>query len=166
MTHFNLSTTAEAAEVSTDILSRWLRTSVIQMRGDDVDSHSSGVPRQFSVPRIKQIAATQALTKLGITPGRAASAALSWTDNPPQNLAPGEQYAEGGTWLILDDAGARVVNVPTDATLSEAVVGRGGWAPGAAVLLDLRRLSNRIDARLGVSGQFKERVQPFETKDQ
>ena len=146
MDRYTLSRAANAAEVSTDTLARWLDNSVIRLRAGDVDSTSSGIPRQFSVQRVLQIAATQALVRIGVSPARAAGAAASWTDQPTPGLTePATLFADGGTWLLLDGDGARVVNLAPDTALADAL--RAAPA-GVSALLDLRRLHTRALARL------------------
>jgi hypothetical protein len=145
MDRFTLSRAAHAAEVSPDTLARWLDNSVIRMRGNDVDSTSSGVPRRFSIARIMQIAATQALVRLGISPARAAGAAATWTDQATPGIEPAGTFVEGGTWLLLDSDGARVTNLAADVALTDSL--RSAPA-AAAAMLDLRRLRARVLDRL------------------
>ena len=137
-----------AAECPIGVLGRWLETGVIEMRAGDVDSPHQGIPRQFSVPRVLQIAAVRALNSLGVSPLRAASASLPWTDQGTAGLAAGEVFDDGYTFLAIDDGGARVVNFPADVGLAQAIQTGAGWNPRATIFLDLRRLRERVLDRL------------------
>src|SRR5262249_34914432 len=111
-------------------------------------SGSQGIPRRFSERRILQIACTRVLHSLGVVPSRAAAAALYWTDQGAPGLAPAEVYGDGNTYLLLDETGARIVKSAADATLTQLLATGAGWQPGAAVIVDLRRLRDRVLERL------------------
>ncbi|WP_424981602.1 hypothetical protein [Maritalea sp. S77] len=140
---YSLQHAAFAAEIDKSTLSRWLDTGIIKMRGPDVDSGSSGIPRQFSRQRIVQIAIAKALANIGVSPGRGAAAALKFTEE--ENC---EIPDTGCAWLVMDDAGPRLARVDHEPKLAEVLLSPGGWAPIAAVAIDLSRIVRRVDARL------------------
>lgn len=77
---YTLGRVASAADTPTPVLSRYLEHGVIRLRHGDVDSSTLGIPRQFGLRRVLQVALTRTLNKLGVAPQRAADAALVWTD--------------------------------------------------------------------------------------
>lgn len=146
--HYTLSRVASAADTPTPVLSRYLEHGVIRLRHGDIDSSTPGIPRQFGVRRVLQVALTRTLNKLGVAPQRAADAALVWTDQGAPGVGPGEVFANGLTFLAIDDAGPRIVNVDADASAAEVMRTGAGWQPGASILIDLRRLRERVLERL------------------
>jgi hypothetical protein len=119
------------------------------MRGCDVDSNSSGVPRLFSTRRVMQVAITNELARLGIGAGRAAEAALRFTDYPPAGREPCELSTTGRTWLALLPERAEVITVDDPSSFSSDLSILMLPAGAAAVaIVNLNSIVARVSAAL------------------
>lgn len=149
---YRASAVAKAANIPLQRLSSWLDRGVIRMSGDDIDTQSSGIPRQFSRRRLYQIALTSELTRLGIDASAAARAAAVFADESQDGRAAGELFAEGKTVLILDESGARCINI-ADRSAFEAAM-QTVYADTRTVLaVNISTLVARVDVALAAKSR-------------
>lgn len=133
---------ARAADVPLETLTRWLDRKVIRLRQNDTRLPNGY--RGFSRNRIIQIAIVAELTRLGVAAGRAAEAALHFTDVANWNRKPCELAPRSRGYLILNNVGTtRIASIEPDQSIADELTGET-----AAIVVDLTRITTTVDSRL------------------
>ena len=103
---FRLSEVAAAVGIELRTLPGWIDRRLI-----DIPASGSGHHRRFDRDDVNRIAIISALVRLGVSVSDAAKAASAYSDDCDGIRDVGDLYTEGQTFLILDEDGARCINV-------------------------------------------------------
>ena len=133
-------------------LARAMDRGILKLRGGDKESANSGDHRQFSAPRIVQIALAKSLSALGIGAARAYAAAARFTDEGSPGRKPNELFETGLSWLVVANSGATVLNLPPGALAADLISGHlTGDRAEAVVIVDVGSIKWRIEVALNAT---------------
>lgn len=137
---YSIGVAAEAARSSTHDIRRWIDTNVTPLRSNDVKAEGSGSRIGLSRNRILQIAITGALLKSGVSLSNAATASLEFSDEGNMGREPGEIFKHAKTVLIIDPDGAKVKNIPFDASIADV-----SNHSVCTITVDINRIVDSVD---------------------
>ena len=135
---------AEAAGVSASDLQRYANQGHLTFQPCDGESRGSGDKRQYSTRRILQTAIIAEGKNIGISPKRAAKAALEFSDRGNSGRAVGELFPLGRTVILgLADGQSKVLNIPPDLTIADVLS-----TDGAAFIIDCGSVVAKVTEKL------------------
>jgi hypothetical protein len=143
MSTYALADAARAARTNTRTLRRRIDIGTFKLRGGDIKANGSGTYCGLTRPRVLQVAITQHLTAIGMSPSAAADAASQFSDCGDAERGPGDVFPYGKTLLIIDHNGARVINADFDVPLFDAT-----HRAASAVVIDCNQIAAQVDAAL------------------
>jgi hypothetical protein len=133
---------ARAADMKPRALRQYFDTHILKFRGDDKCSTGTGVPVGLSRNRAYEAATVQHLTRLGMTPSRAALAVFDFTLSGGEGRGAGQLFKHGKTILTIGPNGPAVSQVDFDAKLFDLS------NCGVAVVVDLNKIVSDVNAVL------------------
>jgi hypothetical protein len=143
MKTYTAAVAAEAAGVSATDLQRYANNH-LNFQPCDGQSSGSGDKRQYSTRRILQTAIIAEGKNIGISPKRAAKAALEFSDRGNSGRAVGELFPLGRTVILgLADGQSKVLNIPPDLTIADVLS-----TDGAAFIIDCGSVVAKVTEKL------------------
>lgn len=143
MTTWALADAARAARTNARTLRRRIDIGTFKLRGGDIEANGSGTYCGLTRARVLQVAITQHLTEIGMSPSSAAEAALQFSDHGDSKRAPGDVFPYGKTLLIIDHEGVSLTNVDFDVPLFDAT-----HRAASTVVVDCNQIAAQVDAAL------------------
>jgi hypothetical protein len=144
MTRYRTAVVSKAANVPPARMQKLLERGSIRLRENDRPPGGSGSQHEFSRNRVIQFALTQRMTELGISPSKAAWAALVYSDRRATDYEDLRIPSRVRTVLIgLPGGATTLVTLPPDGSVDDLLANEP-----AAFVIDCSRIARDVDALL------------------